>query len=172
MLPVWHRQKWPLSRLRPYYASRTWAFYNHFLTHSLRHHCLGLIRMNANISSVLRRYFIWSGRQKWKGQVFLLKRQTWFLFDKLSLLLLYTCLASSSWPVRKSGKTKNLHNTSVSSCCFCFRGWHNRNIIGVTLSAYCFGRGKVLEPPRDFPQTMLPLSVLSFNCLGFLWRNM
>lgn len=69
-------------------------------------------------------------------------------------------------------KNKKLHNTSVSSCCFCFRGWHNRNIIGVTAPAYCFGRGKVLEPPRDFPQTMLPLSVLSFNCLGFLWRNM
>lgn len=95
---VWHLQKWSLSRLCPYYASTIWTFYNkHFLNQSLRHHCLGLIRMDSNISRCLMKtFYLRGGRsavvssKERKGQVFLLQRQRRFLFDKLSLLLLYT----------------------------------------------------------------------------------
>lgn len=95
---VWHLQKWSLSRLCPYYASTIWTFYSkHFLNHSLRHHCLGLIRMDANISRCLTKMFYLRGgrsavvsSKERKRQVFLLQRQRRFLFDKLSLLLLYT----------------------------------------------------------------------------------
>lgn len=58
MLLVQHLPKRALSRLCPHDASTIQTFCNkHFPNHSLRCHCLGLIRMDANKSGCLKKRF-------------------------------------------------------------------------------------------------------------------
>lgn len=66
------------------------------------------------------------------------------------------CLSSPSRSGRKFGRTKNHHNKSVSSCCFCFGGCHARSDPpswekGLPPS---FESGKVVELSTHFLQTV------------------